>query len=323
MVWRNKMRESLKGQTVLITGAGGFVGGAAVRSLAGGGANVVALLNDIQTPTMPWPAKNCSIVRGSILDKERLSSILSKYEVSYVLHLASQAIVRKCDNDPYLAYQTNIMGAVNLFEACRNLKRGPKKVVVMTSDKAYGPAPVPYKEDTPLVGCDTYGTSKLCQDAISLSYAKTYGVPNVTVRAGNIYGPGDHNVSRLIPGSILKLLAGKSPMLYSGVYDYIREFIYVDDMLEAFYVLFDQGEPGQAYNVGGTDPCRIGHVIEMIRDKIDPSINIDVVEKEFYEIKEQFLDASKLRGIGWEPKIFLSEGLDKTIDWYKSGSPSI
>lgn len=313
------MSEALEGKTIFITGAGGFAGQAAVNFFVGKGAHVVGLLHDsIVARADAWPnPEKFTMVKGSILDKDRLTSIISKYEVDYVLHLASQAIVRKCDNDPYLAYQTNIMGAINLFEACRILKRTPKKVVVMTSDKAYGPAPVPYTETTPLVWCDTYGTSKLCQDAISLSYAKTYGVPNVNVRAGNIYGPGDQNTSRLIPGSILKLLEGKSPMLYSGVYSYVREFIYIDDMMEAFDTLFQYGEPGQAYNVGGTQPCKIGEIIEMVRDKINKKIPIEVVEKEFYEIREQYLDASKIRELGWNPKISLSDGLDRTVEWYR------
>lgn len=306
---------NLKGKNIFITGAGGFVGASACKFFCEKGATVVGLINDAN---YNQPAhKNYIPLKGNIMDRDRLTELLSKYEIDYVLHLASQSIVRKCDNDPYLAYQTNIMGVVNLFEACRHLKRPPQKIVVMTSDKAYGPAPVPYREDTPLVGCDTYGTSKLCQDAISLSYARTYGVPTVTVRAGNIYGPGDANLSRLIPGSILKLLDGTKPMLYSGVSEFVREFIYIDDLLNAFVVLFEKGVPGEAYNIGGTEPNRIGDLIKLLRDKINTSIDIDIVEKAFYEIKEQYLDASKLRSLGWEPKTSLSEGLDRTIDWYR------
>jgi nucleoside-diphosphate-sugar epimerase len=308
---------SVRDKTILITGAGGFVGNGAVHHFVGQGATVVALFNDDAWPSLgPWPAHNFIPVRGSVLDKERLRTILSKYEVDFVIHLASQSIVRKCDNDPYLAYQTNIMGAVNLFEAIRGLKRPIQKVLVMTSDKAYGPAPVPYREDTPLVWCDTYGTSKLCQDVISMSYAKTYDVPNVIIRAGNIYGPGDKNRSRLIPGSIIKLLNGQQPMLYSDVSDFIREFIYVEDVLSAFSTLLDWGVPGEAYNIGGTEPLRIGDVISLIRDKVNPSIEIEIVEKKFYEIKEQYLDSSKLRALGWEPRMTISAGLDRTIAYF-------
>ncbi len=305
-----------KNTSVLITGAAGLVGQAAVKYFLSQGARVVALVKDDNSKARLLPS-NVSIVKGDIRDKECLQYCLSKYEVDYVLHLASQPIVRICHNDPFTAYETNVMGVINLFEACRALVKKPKKIVVMTSDKAYGPAPVPYREDTPLVGFDSYCTSKACQDLVSLSYAKTYGLPIVVVRAGNLYGPGDLNLSRLIPNSTLRMLDGLSPTLYSGVAEFIREFIYVDNIVEAYAILFEKGVAGEAYNVGGTTPQRIGSVIEMIRDKVNPSLDIEIISKDFDEVKEQYLDATKIMALGWKPRVDLSEGLDITIDWYK------
>jgi len=189
---------------------------------------------------------------------------------------------------------------------------------VMTSDKAYGPAPVPYVEDTPYAVFDTYTTSKICQDAIALSYARTYDLPITVVRAGNLYGPGDLNTSRLVPRSILRMLDGMSPVLYSDVAGYVREFLYIDKIIEVYKVLFEKGVAGEAYNVGGTKPQKIGDVIEMIRDKINPSVKIESIEKSFSEIKEQYLDASKIKALGWEARTSLSDGLDQTIQWAKA-----
>jgi CDP-glucose 4,6-dehydratase len=304
---------------IFITGINGFAGSASAEHFIKKGYHVVGLVKDYNRKTRHDIQSKCSIIRGNILDKNLLQETLSKYEITHILHLAAQPIVRICDNDPYSAYMTNVVGTLNLLEAVRNLKNKPQKVIVMTSDKAYGSAPVPYKEDTPLVPADTYCTSKSCQDMISTSYANTYDLPVVVVRAGNLYGPGDLNISRLIPGSILKMLRGESPTLYSGVANYLREFIYIDNIVHAYDILLEKGIPGEAYNVGGTEPQRIGKVIEMLRDKINPKLGINIIEKNFFEVEQQYLDASKIKALGFKAPIeSLSEGLDRTIDWFKT-----
>lgn len=305
-------------KNIFIDGINGFVGSAAADFFQKKGLNIIGLIRERNRKSRPEILDKCTIVQGDILDRDLLRNILSKYEIDYVLHLAASPIVRICNSDPYSAYMTNVVGTLNLLEAVRSLVRKPEKIIVMTSDKAYGPhAVLPYVEDAPLVAADSYCTSKACQDMVARSYAMTYGLPVIVVRAGNLYGPGDLNLSRLIPNSILKLLAGESPTLYSGVANYIREFIYIDNILSTYDTLFSRGNPGEAYNVGGTKPQKILDVITLIRDKINPDIKIELVEKEFFEIKEQYLDSTKLRNLGWTPAVNLDEGLSRTIDWFR------
>ena len=306
-------------KNILITGANGFVGSACAAHFLEKGYHVVALVKDRNHKTRPEILEKCSVVYGDILDKQLIQTILSKYEIDLVLHLAAQPIVRICNNDPYSAYMTNVVGTLNLLEAIRCLKRPPEKIICISSDKAFGPTnKLPYKEDSELVVADSYCTSKACQDMISRSYGLTYNLPVITVRAGNIYGAGDLNKSRLIPSSINKLLCKESPILYSGVKDYVREFIYVDNIVNAFDILFEKGQINEAYNIGGTTPYKIIDVITQIRDLIDPEVSISIVEKDFFEIQEQYLDGSKLMSLGWTPKVELLEGLTKTIEWWKS-----
>lgn len=300
---------------VLLTGAQGFVGTAVAKDLMSKGAHVIALIKDQNRKSFLKPGGNLSVVYGDIRDREVIRYCLSKYEADYVIHLAAQPIVRICHNDPYTAYMTNAIGTLNLVEEIRCLVNKPKKVVCISSDKAYGPAPVPYTEETPYAVFDSYCTSKLCADAIGLSYARTYDLPIVMVRAGNIYGPGDLNTSRLVPRSILRMLNGDSPVLYSGVAEYRREFIFIDNIVSAFSTLLEKGVRGEAYNVGGTEPRKIIDVISSLRDKINKEIEIEIVEKEFDEIETQYLDASKLMSLGWKPNVSLDEGLDATISW--------
>ena len=308
-----------KGRNVFITGINGFLGSVCAEKFLEEGAHVIGLVKDRNKKTKPSILDKCSIVYGDIRDKEVFPYILGKYEVDFVIHLAAQPIVKICDNEPYTAYMTNVVGTLNLLESVRCLKQKPGKIIVISSDKAYGPAAVlPYTEDSELVVADSYCTSKACQDMVSRSYANTYNLPVVTVRAGNLYGPGDMNTSRLIPRSIIRMLTGKSPVLYSTVAEFVREFIYVEDMFYAFKTLLEKGVQGGAYNVGGTKPQKILDVIELIRDKVNPEIAIEVVEKDFYEIKEQYLDSSKLKNLGWGEVVGLSEGLDRSISWYKN-----
>lgn len=308
-----------RNKTVFLTGAAGFVGVKTANYFVEKGAHVVGLWKEQNVKAFKGfhPANNYSRVIGNIEDIDILRSSLSRYEVDYVIHLASQPIVRICHNDPLSAYKTNILGTLNVLEAARTLKRPPSRILCITSDKYYGPAPVPYVEDTPPVVGDTYSTSKTCQDLICQSYALTYDLPVIIVRASNIYGPGDLNTSRLIPRSILNLLEGKSPMLYDGVANYVREFIYVEDVAAAFDTLLQYGKIGQAYNIGGTEHFKIREVIQMIVDKMNPEASIDIQKKDFYEIPEQYLNADKLKSLGWSPKTDMNIGLDKSIQFYK------
>lgn len=308
---------SLEGKNIFITGINGFIGNAAAKYFLRQKAHVIGLVRDFNRKTDLETQAQCSIVVGDILDRGLVQNVVSKYEVDYVLHLASQPIVSICHNDPYSAYMTNVMGLLNVMEACRSMQTPPEKIIVMVSDKYYGAtAELPYKENTAPVVADTYCTSKICQDFIALSYALTYGLPVVTVRSGNIYGPGDFNLSRLIPKSIMKLLCGKSPVIYSHSAEFVREFMYTKDLCLALEILFRRGIPGEPYNVGGTEPLRVIEVVEKLQLMIDADIPIEIKDVGFSEISEQYLDASKLQNLGWKPQYSLDRGLADTVDFY-------
>lgn len=313
----------IAGKNVLITGINGFVGTATARSFVNDGAHVIGVVKDLNRKTDMWVEKNCSITMGDIRDPDVLRYAMSHYEVDYVVHLASQAIVKICHSDPYTAYETNVMGVVSVLEAARVQNIPPEKIIVMTSDKYYGStSTLPYVEDLPPDVADTYCTSKTCQDMVARSYAKTYGVPALTVRAGNIYGPADFNMSRLIPKNLIKLYQGDSPVLYSHAAEMVREFLYIDDVVEAFKVLLSKGVPGEAYNIGGTTPRKIGEVMEMMQEIVNPDVPIIMEDIEFDEINEQYLNADKLKALGWQPTVFLRAGLENSFEFYKAAVDS-
>jgi len=312
-------------KNILVTGANGFVGKAVIKEILNRGYTPIALIKDYNRKTdmelMSKVIKHGAEIRGSLLDRDLIREIVGKYELDYVIHLAAMPIVKVCDSDPWTAYNVNMMGSVILYEALRDqVQRNSRltKIIHMSTDKSYGDSSPPggYVEDTPFQVTDTYCTSKACGDMIARSYAKTYDLPISIVRCGNLYGGGDLNLSRLIPGTVLRLLNSQQPVLYTDAAGMLREFVHVSDIVSAYFTLMEKGVAGEAYNVGIGKMYKIVDVINMIREQINPDIEIKMVDRDFFEINEQCLNSDKLRALGWTHKLDLNAGLTEAISWY-------
>lgn len=302
-------------KNVLITGINGFVGSnLAVEQLAKGH-HVIGIVKDRNRKSRLDILNRCSIIVGDICDQAVVDNTVSHYEVDTVFHLAANSIVKMGVKDPVSNFDVNVMGTVRVLDALRRIN--PKsKVVVASSDKAYGDHDVlPYTEDMKLnPGCP-YGTSKACVDMVAQSFAKTYGLDVNTVRGSNVYGPGDMNLSRLIPNSILRILRGEKPMVYSGVLAYRRELIYIQDVCRAYDLVASKAPAGEIYNIGINEFHTIEEVVLLISELMG-SDGIDVVEKSFPEIPFQWMDGSKLNALGWEAEVSFENGLRRSIAWY-------
>jgi nucleoside-diphosphate-sugar epimerase len=303
----------------LVTGTSGFLGNAILGKLKELGDTVVGIERD---DNKSFKQRNIPdiCVKGDMRDYDFIRRVIADYEIREIYHCAAQAIVRTCATDPYTTYDINIMGTVSLLEACRNSGGSVKSVVVSTSDKAFGHAAIPYNEGTPLNPLYTYETSKACQQLISLSYFHNYGVPTKVIASSNIYGPGDPNESRIIPSSIMRLANNEPAMLFDGVAEYIREFVYIDDVVEAFIAASRNGKNGEVYCCGGTEHLPMVDLIYKICNLMgkDPEKYVKIFKKSesFKEIEKQFIDSTKLRSLGWEPKVTLEEGLKRAIKYY-------
>lgn len=295
----------------LITGVNGFL---ANRLIDFSGANVFGISRGDNHKA----DKKCTVFYGDILDFEFLKRVISDNEIELIYHLAAQSIVRIANTNPRYAFEDNIIGTVNVLEAARQIN-SKIKIVVASSDKAYGDHEnLPYTEDMALQSGDPYSTSKACADLVAQSYYKTYGIDVNIVRSANIYGGGDMNLSRIIPNTITRVLKGEKPVIYSGVMDFKREFIHVDDVCNAYELIGKNGKPGEAYNAGTSSVYKVGDIVEKICQKMAWTGGINIVEKSFPEIKTQYLSSIKVDSVGWFPKILIDEGLTRTIDWYKN-----
>jgi CDP-glucose 4,6-dehydratase len=195
--------------------------------------------------------------------------------------------------------------------------------VVASSDKAYGTQPaLPYREDHPLAGRHPYDVSKSCTDLIAQSYACTYDLPIVVTRCGNLYGGGDLNWSRLVPGTIRSALQGDRPVLRSDG-TLIRDYLYVEDAAEAYIGLAERahepGIAGEAWNYSNElQLTAAGMTRRVLAACGRADLELDIRGEAVHEIAHQYLSAAKARErLGWAPAHGLDEGLRRTVAWYR------
>ena len=315
-----------RGRRVFVTGAAGLLGGWVVQRLVASGSEVIALRRDrvpmsrLEESTI---AGAITVVDGAVEDHDLMLRVLNEYEINTVMHLAAQTVVTAANRSPLSTFTSNIAGTWSLLEACR-LTTGVAAVVVASSDKAYGKADtLPYDEDTALRGSHPYDVSKSCADLIAQSYYTTFGLPVSVIRAGNLFGPGDLNFSRIVPGTIRSVLRGERPVIRSdGLLR--RDYIYVEDVADA-YVLLARAVAtgsqayGRAFNVSNEEPRSVREIVDEVLEVMGRrDLEVEVLNAAPHEIRDQFLAAGRIREeLGWRPSFTLRAGLERTVEWYR------
>ena len=315
-----------QGKRVFVTGATGMVGSWLVKELLAQGAYVVALVLDADPQSELYRSgdiRKVAVINGALEDFWTLERAISQHEVETIIHLGAQPLVGVAHRFPLPTFEANIRGTYNLLEACRLHKDLVQRVVIASSDKAYGEQPrLPYDEQMPLNGRHPYEVSKSCADMIAQAYHHTYGLPVAIARCGNVYGGGDLNWSRIVPGTIRSFLRGERPVIRSDG-SYVRDYIYVIDGARAYMrlaeCLHDKKVQGQAFNFSGEKPATVLEIVGVIRKllkcgNIEPEIRGSAVG----EIHSQHLSAKRARSLlRWKPEFDLESGLRETIRWYR------
>jgi CDP-glucose 4,6-dehydratase len=309
---------------VAVTGATGFVGSHLVGNLVDLGAKVVILVRD-EVPLTPAAESwwhQVSVVRGAVEDLRVVERLFGEYEVETGFHLAAQSQVQVANENPISTFEANIRGTWSVLEAGRR-SRHLGQLLVASSDKAYGSQrALPYTEQMPLLAANPYDVSKACGDMLAASYARTYLLPVVITRCGNLFGPGDTNWERLVPGTIRSLLEGRRPVIRSDG-SLTRDYLYVIDAVMAYLqlaeALAEQRElAGEAFNFSAERPVSVLEFVEMLQIAAATHLEPDVRGTASHEIGHQYLSAAKARQIlGWSPGHTVEEALILTVGWYQ------
>jgi CDP-glucose 4,6-dehydratase len=311
----------------LFTGAQGFIGSWVAERLLDEGAELFVLDRPPADPSrflLRGLHERCTAVAADLLDVEGLRAALDEHAVQAVFHLAASAIVGSAAASPLATYEVNVRGTWSLLEACRTASEPLRRIVVASTDKAYGAhEELPYRESHALQPRYPYDVSKACADMIARSYADTFALPVAVTRFGNVFGGGDFNFSRVIPGTIRALLAGERPVIRSsGLLE--RDFLYAADAASAYLAIgasLDRPELwGRAWNASIGEPISVREIVRRLVEISGTQLEPDVRGQgtPHGELTRQWLDSSAIsEQLGWTPEWDLQRGLEQTFRWYE------
>lgn len=312
--------ESVERMNIIITGGCGFIGSNLVDTLVKTPNKIIVVDKKIAPKSIFWQhslQKKVDFAQIDIRDSKKVFEIFKKYKPSYVIHLAAQTIVTTAFDNPMETFETNILGSINIFEACR-LIGNVKKIVFASSDKAYGKTKKTYTEDSPLAGDHPYDVSKSSADLIAQTYCRTYNLPVIIARFGNVYGEGDLHFDRIIPG-ICKAVVNKSILEIRSNGQYIRDYVYVKDVVAGYiFLLTYKGNlDGEAYNFSSMDTFSVLELIKKAETILKKKISYKILNLARNEIPYQHLDDSKVRRLGWQSKYTVENTLKNILQWYR------
>ena len=304
----------------LITGVGGFVGPHLVRLLSR--ETDWELHGLCRCPVSgqgyaPWVV--------DLLDRERVLTGVAEIAPAYVFHLAAQSDVAASHHEAAATLANNLVGQVNLLDACRELP-APPRVLVVGSAEEYGlarPEEVPLGEEQPFRPTSPYAVSKVAQDLLGWQYFTSYGLPVVRVRPFNHTGPGqsDRFVVSAFARQIAEIEAGlREPRLFVGNLETGRDFLDVRDVVRAYYLLLRSAEAGEVYNVGSGVGVRIGEVLDLLLGyaRVQVAVEPDPQRLRPADVPLLVADNRKLReATGWSPEIPFAQSLRDTLDWWR------
>ncbi|HXW34865.1 MAG TPA: SDR family NAD(P)-dependent oxidoreductase [Acidimicrobiales bacterium] len=320
------MSVRFEGKTVVVTGAGGFIGSTLVEHLVAEGADVRALvrytsrsergcLDDLPESVLG----DVTVTFGDVRDIQAISELTTG--AHFIFHLAALIGIPYSYEHPQEVIDTNVMGTANVLLAAKegtNLER----LVLTSTSEVYGSAlRVPIDEDHPLQAQSPYSATKIAADALGVSFSRAFELPITIVRPFNTYGPRQ-SARAVIPTIITQALTGGVCRL--GTLDTFRDFTFVDDTAEGFVALAaSAGTIGEVVNLGSGKSVSVRDVVAKVEHIVGHPIEIVVEDKrirpEKSEVSRLLSDPSKaLKLADWQARVSLEEGLQRTATWIQA-----
>ncbi|GAB2278062.1 RHAMNOSE BIOSYNTHESIS 2 [Dionaea muscipula] len=313
-------------KNILITGAAGFIGSHVANRLVRSYPEYKIVVLDkldycsnLKNLHPSASAPNYKFVKGDIGSADLVNYVLITESIDTIMHFAAQTHVDNSFGNSFEFTKNNVYGTHVLLEACK-VTGQIRRFIHVSTDEVYGEteedAVVGNHEASQLLPTNPYSATKAGAEMLVMAYGRSYGLPVITTRGNNVYGPNQYP-EKLIPKFILLAMMGM-PLPIHGDGCNVRSYLYCEDVAEAFEVVLHKGEVGHVYNVGTKKERR---VIDVARDicklfSIDAESSIKFVENRPFNDQRYFLDDQKLKNLGWSERTTWEEGLKKTMDWY-------
>lgn len=326
---------------ILVTGGAGFIGSNFVVDWVGHTGEPVVNLDlltyagNLQNLDSLQGNPAHIFVQGDIGDRQLVADLLKQHRPRAVLNFAAESHVDRSIHGPDAFVQTNVLGTFNLLESVREYwsqlnetERGEFRFLHVSTDEVYGslaPQAPAFTETNRYEPNSPYSATKAASDHLVRAYHHTYGLPVLTTNCSNNYGPY-HFPEKLIPLMIAKALDGEKLPIY-GKGDQVRDWLYVEDHVRALQAVFERGEPGRTYNVGGHNERQNIEVVKTlcaILDELRPRADGRPYAEQMTEVadrpghdKRYAIDASRIGAeLGWAPDETFETGIRKTVEWY-------
>lgn len=294
---------------VLVTGGSGFIGSHIVDSLVE--KNEVVVVDKKTGFTNP----KAKYIVADILDLEKMKEIAK--EVDQIFHYAANPSVQESVERPSETFELNVTGTINMLEAARYAD--VKTFVFASSSTIYGNAPIPTKETTPTSPVSPYGASKAASDAYIAAYSRIYGFNAVSCVYGNIFGPrSDHGV---MFDFFHKLVRDPKKLEILGDGKQQKTYLFISETVDATLLCADKVRGYDKFNISSEEWITVNDIARIISDEMDINpkfVHLGGKTGWVGDIPKFKLDISKIKSLGWEPKISTEEGIRNYIRYLKS-----
>ena len=302
-------------EMVLVTGGAGFIGSHLVEELVQRGYRVT-ILDDLSTGKLEnienfLNKGSADFVKGSITDLSLLQKLFQG--AHYIFHLAALPSVPRSIENPLASHQVNLTGTLNVLLAARD--NSIKKVVYSSSSSVYGDTPtLPKREDMPPNPQSPYAVNKVASEYYCQVFYQVYGLPTVSLRYFNVYGPRHEPNSpyaAVIPRFIKMVTEGRPPVIF-GDGEQTRDFTFIKDTVEAIVIAAESSTTG-IFNVGSGERLSINHLAELVINLVGNTVKPNHCKPRPGDISHSLADISRIKALGYEPKYNIEEGLKETI----------